>query len=100
MKTTKKRVLFERLIQILWADWPSAMPKPSKKPELPQPKSSGGRLHVGRWPIYAVIYAHVLKLHQLWSTTPVLSEASRLQFANLLNEATWYVYDKQPFLTI
>ncbi|KAI0441439.1 tetratricopeptide repeat domain-containing protein [Xylaria telfairii] len=90
MDTTKKRAIFDQIVRVLWADWPSAMPKPSKAPELPQPKSSGGRLHVGRWPICAAIYPHVLRIHQLWSTISDLSEATKLQFAKLLNEAAWY----------
>lgn len=37
---TKKRFMSDLVVRILWADWPSAMPKPSKEPELPQPKST------------------------------------------------------------
>lgn len=94
-----KRTLFGQIVKILWADWPSAMPKPSKKPDLPQPKSSGGRLHVGRWPVCAAMYPHVLRLHQLWPTVPNPSEATGLHFAKLLNEAAWYVhYSRQIFV--
>jgi hypothetical protein len=97
MDVTKKRYMFDQVVRILWADWPSAMPKPSKEPELPQPKSTGGRLHVGRWPVCAAIYPHVLRIHQLWSSISDLPEATSLQFAKLLNEAAWYVYDKKAF---
>ncbi|TVY47452.1 hypothetical protein LOCC1_G002772 [Lachnellula occidentalis] len=90
MDVTKKCFMFDQVVRILWADWPSAMPKPSKEPELPQPKSTGGRLHVGRWPVCAAIYPHVLRAHQLWSTISDPSEATRLHFASLLNEAAWY----------
>ncbi|KAI1741754.1 tetratricopeptide repeat domain-containing protein [Xylaria scruposa] len=90
MDNTKKLGMFDQVVRVLWADWPSAMPKPSKAPELPQPKSSGGRLHVGRWPVCATIYPHVLRIHQLWSTISDPSEATKLQFAKLLNEAAWY----------
>ncbi|TVY55719.1 putative disease resistance protein [Lachnellula cervina] len=90
MDATKKRFMFDQVVRILWADWPSAMPKPSKKPELPQPKSAGGRLHIGRWPVCAAIYPHVLRIHQLWSTISDPSEATKLHFASLLNEAAWY----------
>ncbi|TVY21056.1 hypothetical protein LARI1_G001255 [Lachnellula arida] len=90
MDITKKRFMFDQVVRILWADWPSAMPKPSKEPELPQPKSTGGRLHVGRWPVCAAIYPHVLRIHQLWSTISDPSEATKLHFAKLLNEAAWY----------
>lgn len=89
MDVTKKRIMFDQVVRILWADWPSAMPKPSKEPDLPQPKSTGGRLHVGRWPVCAAIYPHVLRMHQLWSAISGLSEATRLHFAKLLNEAAW-----------
>lgn len=89
MDSATKRSMFGQIVQILWADWPSAMPKPSKEPLLPQPKSSGGRLHVGRWPICAALYPHVLRLHQLWPTISDPSEATGLHFAKLLNEAAW-----------
>ncbi|KAI0553925.1 tetratricopeptide repeat domain-containing protein [Xylaria curta] len=61
MDSTKKLGTFDQIVRVLWADWPSSMPKPSKAPELPQRKSSGGRLH-----------------------------ATKLQFVKLLNEAAWY----------
>ena len=91
MDATKNRSMFDQVVRVLWEDWPSAMPKPSKKPELPQPKSTGGRLHVGRWPVCAAIYPHVLRVHQLWSAISEPSEATRLHFAKLLNEAAWCV---------
>ncbi|KAK2774312.1 hypothetical protein FQN52_004296 [Onygenales sp. PD_12] len=90
MDAAKKRFLFDQVVRILWADWPSAMPKPSKEPDLPQPKSTGGRLHVGRWPICAAIYPHVLRIHQLWLAILDPSETTRLLFAKLLSEAAWY----------
>lgn len=92
MDVTKKRFLFDQVVRMLWADWPSAMPKPSKEPELLQPKTTGGRLHVGRWPVCAAIYPHVLRIHQLWSTISDPLEVTRLLFAKLLNEAAWCVY--------
>lgn len=96
----KKRFMFDLVVRILWENWPSAMPKPSKKPKLPQPKAIGSRLHVGRWPICAVAYPHVLKIHRLWSTIPGLSEATKLIFAKLLLEAAWCVYNMHViFLT-
>ncbi|CAI7631671.1 unnamed protein product [Penicillium discolor] len=67
MDVQRKRSLFDQVVRILWADWPSAMPKPSKEPELPQPKFSSNRLYVGRWAACAAIYPHVLRMHQLWS---------------------------------
>lgn len=95
MDAGKKRLMFSHIVRILWADWPSAMPKPSKKPELPQPKSTGGRLYVGRWPVCAAIYPHVLKIHQLWPAISDPAEATSLLFAKLLNEAAWCVYYTQ-----
>ncbi len=89
MDVAKKRFMFDQVVRILWADWPSAMPKPSKELELPQPKSTGGRLYVGRWPVCAAIYPHVLRIHQLWSAITDPSEATSLHFAKLLNEAAW-----------
>jgi len=89
MDAPKKRLMLDQVVRTLWARWPSAMPKPSKQPELPQPKSTGGRLHVGRWPACAAIYPHVLRIHQIWSTIPDLSTATRLLFAKLLTEAAW-----------
>ncbi|OQE22153.1 hypothetical protein PENFLA_c013G10931 [Penicillium flavigenum] len=90
MNFERKRSMFDQVVRILWADWPSAMPKPSKDPELPQPKSSGNRLYVGRWPACAAIYPHVLRIHQLWSTISDPSEATKLLFAKLLTDAAWY----------
>ncbi|CAG8278644.1 unnamed protein product [Penicillium salamii] len=90
MDARKKQFIFDQVVRMLWADWPSAMPKASKKPELPSPKSTGGRLSVGRWPVCAALYPHVLRIHQLWSVISDLSEDTRLLFAKLLNEAAWY----------
>ncbi|KAJ6188767.1 hypothetical protein N7519_003675 [Penicillium mononematosum] len=90
MDAGRKRYLFDRVVRILWADWPSAMPKPSKEPELPQPTSSGNRLHVGRWPTCAAIYPHVLRIHQLWPAISNSPEATQLLFAKLLTDAAWY----------
>ncbi|KAJ5383488.1 hypothetical protein N7517_001399 [Penicillium concentricum] len=90
MDVERKRSMFDQVVRILWADWPSAMPKPSKEPELPQPKSSGNRLYVGRWPACAAIYPHVLRMHQLWPAILDSSEATKLLFAKLLTDAAWY----------
>ncbi|KAI0103000.1 tetratricopeptide repeat domain-containing protein [Nemania sp. FL0031] len=90
MDAVKKCEMFDQLIRVIWAEWPSAMPKPSKPPELPKPKSSGGRLHVGRWPVCAAMYPHILRLHQLWPEISDPSEATKLQLAKLLTEAAWY----------
>ncbi|KGO69642.1 Tetratricopeptide-like helical [Penicillium italicum] len=90
MDVERKRSIFDQVVRILWADWPSAMPKPSKEPELPQPKSSGNRLYVGRWPASAALFPHVLRMHQLWSAISDLSEATKLLFAKLLTDAAWY----------
>ncbi|KAK2825694.1 hypothetical protein FQN49_007458, partial [Arthroderma sp. PD_2] len=90
MDVTKKQLMFDKVVRVLWANWPSAMPKPSKKPELPQPKSTDGRLYVGRWPACAAIYPHVLKIHQLWSAISDSAETTSLLFARLLNDAAWY----------
>ncbi|CCF33241.1 tetratricopeptide repeat domain-containing protein [Colletotrichum higginsianum] len=95
MDIAKKRSIFGKIVRVLWAEWPSAMPKPSKEPELPQPKSNGGRLNIGRWPVCAASYPHVLKMHQLWPAIADPSEATRLHFAKLLNEAAWYAYQKE-----
>lgn len=91
MNDVKKAYMFDHVVKIVWASWPSAMPKPSKEPVLPKPKSSGGRLHVGRWPVCAAIYPHVLRMHQLWGTISAPSDATSLHFAKLLTEAAWYV---------
>jgi hypothetical protein len=100
MDIEKKRFMLDKVVQLLWAGWPSAMPKPSREPELPQPKSTGGRLHVGRWPVCAAIYPHVLRIHQLWTAISHPSEVTKLLFAKLLNEAAWCVYDIQAFSSL
>lgn len=90
MDEAKKQLTFNLVLRTLWASWPSAMPKPSKDPELPPPKSTGGRLAVGRWPDCAAIYPHVLKLHQIWLVMSNPSDATKMLFAKLLTEAAWY----------
>ncbi|KAK2600215.1 hypothetical protein QQS21_005011 [Conoideocrella luteorostrata] len=90
MDVTKKRLVFDQVVRALWANWPAAMPKSSKELELPQPRSTGGRLHVERWPLCAAIYPHILRIHQLWSAAGDVPEVTRLLFAKLLTEAAWY----------
>ncbi|KAH8882047.1 tetratricopeptide repeat domain-containing protein [Thozetella sp. PMI_491] len=90
MDVTKKQFLFDRIVEVLWAEWPSAMPNPSKEPVLPKPKSADGRLHVRRWPVCRAIYPHVLRIHQLWSNIPGLSDSTNLLFGKLLNDSAWY----------
>jgi len=97
MDNTKKRLTFDHVLRVLWASWPSAMPKPSKEPHLPPPRSTGGRLSVGRWPDCAAIYPHVLKIHQIWPVISNPSDATKILFAKLLTEAGWYVYNQQVF---
>ena len=96
MNVARKAFLFDHVIKILWTSWPSAMPRPSKPPVLLKPKSSSGRLHVGRWPVCAALYPHVLRTHQLWTSISEPSDATGLHFAKLLNEAAWYVYQIKP----
>ncbi|KXL41430.1 MAG: hypothetical protein FE78DRAFT_526029, partial [Acidomyces sp. 'richmondensis'] len=90
MNDAKKESMFGHVMKSVWARWPSAMPKPSKEPVLPKPKSSGGRLHVGRWPVCAALYPHVLRMHQLWAAISDPFDATSLNFARLLTEAAWY----------
>ncbi|KAK2811685.1 hypothetical protein FQN50_002031 [Emmonsiellopsis sp. PD_5] len=90
MDVAMKQFMVDHVVAVLWADWPSAMPKLPEEVGLPQPKSTGGRLHVGRWPLCAAIYPHILRIHQLWPTIPDLCEVTRFFFAKLLSEAAWY----------
>ncbi|KYG42812.1 hypothetical protein M433DRAFT_146445 [Acidomyces richmondensis BFW] len=47
--------------------------------------------HVGRWPVCAALYPHVLILmHHLWPAILEPSDATSLNFARLLTEAAWY----------
>lgn len=91
MDSKAKTATFESALQRLWAEWPAALPKPSRESELPNPKSSGQRLKVTRWPECSRIYPHVSKLHQLWSGMPEVSSSTALLFSKLLMEAAWYV---------
>jgi hypothetical protein len=100
MDEAKKQLTFNHALRALWASWPSAMPKPSKDPELPPPRSTGGRLAVGRWPDCAAIYPHVLKLHQIWLVMSNPSDATKMLFAKLLTEAAWYAYNQQAFFLL
>jgi hypothetical protein len=97
MDEAQKQLMFDHVLRALWASWPSAMPKPSRNPELPPPRSTGGRLAVGRWPDCAAIYPHVLKLHQIWLVISNLSGATKMLCAKLLTEAAWYVTISKPF---
>jgi hypothetical protein len=89
MDAKKKQSMFDRIVRLLWSEWPAALPKPSKEPELPQPKSRGGRLHVDQWPACAAIYPHVLRIHQLWPNLSSATADSSMLFAKLLSEAAW-----------
>jgi hypothetical protein len=100
MDDTKKQTTFDHVLHALWSCWPSAMPKPSKEPELPPPKSAGGRLAVGRWPDCAALYPHVLKIHQIWPIISTPSDSTKVLFAKLLTEAAWYVYKHQGFFVL
>ncbi len=82
-------LVFQLVVSHLWANWPSAMPKPSKTSSLGRPKASDKRLEVGRWPVCAALYAHVLSLKQLWPLVPSSSNPTKLQFSALLNDAAW-----------
>lgn len=82
--------IFDSIVRLLWANWPSAMPKPSRTPKLPQPKAANKRLEVGRWPQCAALYPHVLKLHQMWLSMGEMADTTSLQLAALLNDAAWY----------
>ncbi|ATY63318.1 hypothetical protein A9K55_008959 [Cordyceps militaris] len=82
--------IFEGILRTLWMRWPSALPKPSRTPQLPQPSTSDQRLNVRRWPECDAIYPHALRLHQIWPLLPNLPEMAKVLFAKLLVEAAWY----------
>jgi hypothetical protein len=100
MDVETKQLRFDQVVQLLWKNWPSALPKPSKEPELSQPVSSGNRLCVIRWSVCAGLYPHILRIHQLWPNISHPSEATRILFATLLNEAAWCVYHAQTLLLL
>ncbi|KAJ1716732.1 tetratricopeptide repeat domain-containing protein [Aspergillus flavus] len=90
MDATRKQLMCDQVIRILWTRWLSAMPKPSKEPQLLQPRSGGGRLSVGRWPFVQRFTPTFLRVYQLWSAIQNPSEATSLLFAKSPTEAAWY----------
>ena len=76
-------------VHLLWAQWPSAMPKASLQVAGMQKNENNKRLVVGRWPICAALYPHVLRLKQLWGSFEDMSILIKLQFVSLLTDAAW-----------
>lgn len=81
--------LFQRVVTILWANWPSAMPKPSDVLSITPPKARNRRLEIGRWPLCAALYPHILSLKQLWPQIPSCLTYMKPKFAALLNDGAW-----------
>jgi NB-ARC domain len=82
--------MFDLAVRLLWSNWPSALPTPSKPSTLHQPKDRNKRLQSNRWPQCAALYPHVMRLHQLWRTSGDLSAETKLIFACLIGDAAWY----------
>ena len=83
------RATFELAVHLLWAQWPSAMPKASRQVAGMQKKENNKRLVVGRWPICAALYPHVLRLKQLWGSFEDTAILTKPQFVSLLTDAAW-----------
>lgn len=89
MTAVEISLVFQLVVSHIWANWPSAMPKPSKPSSLGRPKANDKRLKVDRWPICAALYPHVSFLKRFRAMVPSLSNSTKLQFSALLNDAAW-----------
>lgn len=94
MSPDAAKEVFEFAVRLLWINWPSAMPKPSRKPEYVQPKTADNRSKVARWPLCAQLYPHVLRVHHLFTVVPEISISSRLAFAAILSDAGLYQMER------
>ena len=88
-KMTPEDILctFWSTVQLLWAQWPTAMGSPTRKgAPVVTP-----RFHfIDRWPKCAALYPHVLKLRNLYSSIPSSDRlVPKVDFAALLNDAAW-----------
>jgi len=89
MNDNTAKSMFHLVVRLLWSNWPSALPKPSRKPLITQPKASNTRYNLERWPLCASLYPHVLRLHQLWASLVEVGVETKLLFASLISDAAW-----------
>jgi hypothetical protein len=87
MDSATAQRMFDFAVRLIWVNWPAGMPKPSRAPQYPQPRTANEASKVSRWPLCAQLYPHVLRLHHLHSIMPEIPTLSRLALAALLGEA-------------
>ncbi|KAJ5920926.1 hypothetical protein N7466_009252 [Penicillium verhagenii] len=86
--------IFEILVNLLWQNWPPAMPAPTKPSSLLQHKVADTRYSMSRYPLCVALYPHVLRLKQMWSLGSGCSDSTKIRFAALLTDAAWYQFEK------
>lgn len=83
MSTDSAKDMFEIVVRLLWVNWPSGMPKPSRPPQYAQPKISDSRSMISRWLTCGQLYPHVLRVHHLFTT----SIFAKPEFSTVLSDA-------------
>lgn len=87
----KRKCFFEGITRKIWSEWPAALPRPSKKPLLPEPKKRTQGLLVSRWPECEDLHHTVARLEKLYTAIlELVSDESRLLFSKLTTEGAWY----------
>ncbi|KAI0858271.1 hypothetical protein F4860DRAFT_486771 [Xylaria cubensis] len=81
---------FGILVQTLWEKWPTAFAAPTKSSPILHHKDSNMRYQVGRFPICAGLYPHVIRIKQLWPSASNSTRETKIRLAALLNDAAWY----------
>ncbi|KAJ8133200.1 hypothetical protein O1611_g417 [Lasiodiplodia mahajangana] len=82
--------IFAVLVKTLWDKWPTAFIAPTKFSPILHHKDSNMRYQVGRFPICAGLYPHIIRLKQLWPSASSSTKDTTIRLAALLNDAAWY----------
>ncbi|KXX76298.1 hypothetical protein MMYC01_205329 [Madurella mycetomatis] len=80
---------FDILVETLWTRWPTAFSAPTKPSPILHRKESNMRYQVGRFPVCASLYPHVIRLKQLWPSISNPKRDTKIRLASLLNDAAW-----------
>ncbi|KAH3953529.1 hypothetical protein HBH53_029800 [Parastagonospora nodorum] len=94
MSASSAKNMFEVVVRLLWVNWPSGMPKPSRPPQYAQPKITDSRSKISRWPLCGQLYPHVLRVHHLFAAVPEPSTLAKLEFSAVLSDAGLYQMER------
>lgn len=86
----KRTKLFEGVMRRIWLEWPAGLPKPSKEPELPEPKMRSQRLLINRWSACDEMLPTIVRLELIYPNVTNISDDDALLFAKLMTEGAWY----------